>query len=117
MTDDYALALRAAVEAQFDVHTRVPALYETRDKAVAAAWRARPGGTRWRDLLAEVNSRLPEKGRLTYGTIREAERNGRAALPAPVEDPCRHPLLYQRNGSHDQMPYCTLCGADLEVPV
>lgn len=51
---------------------------EARRSAVAKAWRLRPGGTAWQDLLAAINAGLPVRAWLTYATLRSDERLGRS---------------------------------------
>lgn len=65
--------VQAAQEAVWKAETAV----EARRRAVARAWRLRPGGVEWADLLRVVNSGLPPAAWLTVATLRNDERLGR----------------------------------------
>lgn len=74
---DYARHLGAAREAHRDAlaaGTRLDVATEARNRSLARAWAARPGGASWQALLAEFNAGMPERAR--YGTLRAWVRMG-----------------------------------------
>lgn len=132
---DFATELLAAQMAQRDAweaQTRLTAALESRGRHVARAWACRPGGTAWNDLVQAFNAGLPAGAHLKVSALRLDELNyrepsvvdalvarGREAFRrlADSEDagetPCPHLPGWRRLGTHDQMPYCGQCGADL----
>lgn len=79
---DFPRALVSARIAQaevYDLSARLDNAIAARNRAVSAAWRARPGGLCWGGFVGDLNEGLGEGARLSYAGWRNAEREGRGA--------------------------------------